>query len=578
MGLVSSDLQNIVNQLGKAKNSINTKYDIMRNNNANAQEDITHLYIDELSPSIDKIECLNSYDASLDDSKVLEGTKFYSNGKEVIGTMPINQEIDVTLDINHVLQQIPLGYIPGTKVNIQLQEKQCIPSTINQEITPDDKYVLSKVTVAGDENLKPENIKKDIEIFGITGELISLPLREKIFKLSKNKPIDESPSGTYQDKITAEIEDYHIVYIANIHGQQARIQNVKYNDSFNIITDFPVVNQEGQVLSGWSSDANDTTIQYASGQLITNNLSNRGDVALLYAVWKDNQAPTVPIINMIPAVEGNTVKDGRNVSFTAQSTDPENNDITYEWLIDDIVAEPSAKTYSIGTHTVKCRAKDSYNAISDWASLTFTVKQAPAITLSCNELTNGNFDIIGTVNNGGETIKTTFGGQGYATVVKIINADNTTQEITLSNTTQVINNVILIRNTQYSEDTNYVTTTYTAQNDTDEIKIINIAVHSDVMIGSNDRASIYKVNTGLCLKDETKDYQFYIYLQNIPGVTNVSTKWIGLFNNRQANIWNESTEALINDNQTDTGMAFSWQNITLLPHTQQTFTFILNVE
>ena len=46
----------------------------------------------------------------------------------------------------------------------------------------------------------------------------------------------EIKSGTYQDKITAEIEDYHIVYIANIHGQQARIQNVKYNDSFNITT------------------------------------------------------------------------------------------------------------------------------------------------------------------------------------------------------------------------------------------------------------------------------------------------------------------------------------------------------
>ena len=72
----------------------------------------------------------------------------------------------------------------SSEYGIQLQEKQCIPSTINQEITPDDKYVLSKVTVAGDENLKPENIKKDIEIFGITGELISLPLREKIFKLS----------------------------------------------------------------------------------------------------------------------------------------------------------------------------------------------------------------------------------------------------------------------------------------------------------------------------------------------------------------------------------------------------------
>ena len=89
---------------------------------------------------------------------------------------------------------------------------------------------------------------------------------------------------------------------------------------------------------------------------------------------------------------------------------------------------------------------------------------------------------------------------------------------------------------------------------------------------------IVKFYDGCIIKDETKDYQFYIYLQNIPGVTNVSTRWIGLYNNRQANIWNESTEALINDNQTDTGMAFSWQNITLLPHTQQTFTFILNVE
>ena len=147
-------------------------------------------------------------------------------------------------------------------------------------------------------------LKGEITIHGYLQYTLSIDgeLKQKIFKLSKNKPIDESPSGTYQDKITAEIEDYHIVYIANIHGQQARIQNVKYNDSFNIITDFPVVNQEGQVLSGWSSDANDTTIQYASGQLITNNLSNRGDVALLYAVWKDNQAPTVPIINMIPQI------------------------------------------------------------------------------------------------------------------------------------------------------------------------------------------------------------------------------------------------------------------------------------
>ena len=50
------------------------------------------------------------------------------------------------------------------------QEKTVTPTTSNQYIVPDSDYVgLSAVSVMGDADLLAENIKKDVEIFGVTG-------------------------------------------------------------------------------------------------------------------------------------------------------------------------------------------------------------------------------------------------------------------------------------------------------------------------------------------------------------------------------------------------------------------------
>lgn len=64
-----------------------------------------------------------------------------------------------------------IGAIKTTPI---LQAKTVTPAREQQEVGPDSDYDgLSKVTVSGDTNLTPENIKKDVSIFGVTGTLES---------------------------------------------------------------------------------------------------------------------------------------------------------------------------------------------------------------------------------------------------------------------------------------------------------------------------------------------------------------------------------------------------------------------
>ncbi len=98
-----------------------------------------------------------------------------------------------------------------------------------------------------------------------------------------------------------------------------------------------------------------------------------------------NTAPTKPTLT---ANVTRTYLNGKFlVNLTTASTDPDGDPITYEFD-----GRSSDNYYSLGTYTVKVRAKDGFDGVSDWTAVTFTVSNTaptkPTIQASVTRTAN----------------------------------------------------------------------------------------------------------------------------------------------------------------------------------------------
>lgn len=287
-----------------------------------------------------------------------------------------------------------------------------------------------------------------------------------------------------------------------------------------------------------------------------------GTLTIADLIPEGNKPPTTPVISAWP--EETTIKKNRNVTLTATSQDPNNDEIEYVWE----GRQEETCVYDIGEHTVKVKAVDLYGAESDWQTYTFKVVDVEAATISFTLSTNGstNFNIKGNGN------KTTYSDMGYSTVLKV-----GTSETNITNGTGSNNGVTLNTTLENINDGNYVKITYKVKNTTSEKKTIGIATHADIMINNDDRATITNISgdRGFTMTDGT--YNYKVMLRNTQMVTDVDTYWFGQYGQRTSHLWDSNgiTNPLTG---VDSGMVYSWKDRKIAAGETQEYISIIGLE
>ena len=174
----------------------------------------------------------NTIESNASSGDILLNKKAYNEDGEVNGTMPNNGALSYTPSDSQ--QSIPSGYTSGgTIAAVSKQNKSVTPSTSQQIITPDSGYNgLGQVTVGAvdntiDQNIVAGNIKKNVQILGVTGTL-------------------EESSGTDTSDATATAEDMIYPKTAYARGEKI-IGNMELTTKINS-EDVVLLNKDDYIL------------------------------------------------------------------------------------------------------------------------------------------------------------------------------------------------------------------------------------------------------------------------------------------------------------------------------------------
>jgi hypothetical protein len=270
--------------------------------------------------------------------------------------------------------------------------------------------------------IMPESIHygKEFEVESTSENLGNNEVQWTLEKVSEPAPFSGELAN---DGGKISISDVGIfTLIATITDSEGRI--FTYNDTITITNTAPSVTltatptrtvKNGKFFVDIKAAANDvdgdaTTLEYEGTTadnyyaVGTHTIKVRArDIAGAYSPWMEksftviNSAPTVTLT----ATPTRTVKNGKffvDIKATANDADGDATTLEYEGTTAD-------NYYSVGTHTIRVRAKDIADAYSPWMEKSFTViNSAPTVTITTTPtrtVKNGKFfvDIKATAND-----------------------------------------------------------------------------------------------------------------------------------------------------------------------------------
>ena len=270
---------------------------------------------------------------------------------------------------------------------------------------------------------KATHIDKEVDIYLDVREKGTKEVQWKFYK--ENIPVEISHSlteiggklqlkeqGNY--KIKASVTDE----TGRVFEQIANIQVYPlYNCNFTIPTDVRpmqnfMVTMSSNDFTGVKIVWTETKNGEEGAGFFKGNLGNQGGIVQLNEVGTYTltatiidslgrvftKTNTITVINHVPNTPTATAQITRNVknqkilvSLQVNSSDPDGDEIIYEYQ-----NKASDNYYSVGTHTVLVRAKDSYGAVSEWKSITFVLTNSAPVRPTITRTPNGNSIAPGT--------------------------------------------------------------------------------------------------------------------------------------------------------------------------------------
>lgn len=149
-------------------------------------------------------------------------------------------------------------------------------------------------------------------------------------------------------------------------------------------------------------------------------------------------------------------------------------------------------------------------------------------------------------------------------------------------TGHLLSNAVVSIAAEYLNDVS-LKATITLQNRSEQDATAKIALHSDSKINHSDTPPLFMipqdVKNAYALRASetyTGGYQCTYQFRNVKGSPDASTVWIGRYDERYDNLWNDGTKTTVSG--IDSGMAISWQNINLPVSGAASVSFIVSVE
>lgn len=152
-----------ITRLKNAKESIKTS---VANKGTVIPENTT---LDQYPEYIDQIQTAGNYQAKTVTPTANGVTVNPDAGYDALSSVTVNGDSNLTAD--NVKKGVTIFDVTGTlESGGNYQEKSITPTANGQTVMPDEGYdALSRVTIYGDEDLVPNNIKEGVSIFGVAG-------------------------------------------------------------------------------------------------------------------------------------------------------------------------------------------------------------------------------------------------------------------------------------------------------------------------------------------------------------------------------------------------------------------------